>query len=254
VNKILAFLGLCVVASATFAVIPNPLIAPKPIANRMTEPKDGQPGLPDQQPNQGPAGPQARPILPNTYSGQQIGQSPLPNGQLASSGARAVDAIPDDVMTFEDRWYVTAAQANTAILRVREDVPTAAQKAPSMGYPGMPPTANPATSTAATSMSTAKSILVTDGGVVNYRSQTFQAAVKGGVVELTYKHTDGRLIVIFRGGVDVYSVKRVPQATKETPNTAYAASLMPTPTAAQTTTAVGNSTGATPGVNPTQMQ
>lgn len=145
-----------------------------------------------------------------------------------------IQTIPVEIANLEDRWFVSAISANSAILRPRTSLlPVANPNSATTGAPmggafgsaGVMP-ATGAQTTNASSGSVMRSLMVTDGEVIDFKGESVKASIKNSMVVLTY-NLGGKPVTVFKAGIDVYAVQRTVQQAKETPNSAYANSLTP---------------------------
>ena len=214
--------------SLSYAALPNPLMAPKPSSPAQIAQGTGP--VPDGMrlggANSMPAGsPMSMP------AGYQQG------GAAGQAKVEVIDlnAVPEELYSIEDKWFVSAVMENAAILRPREGAASGSTPAAGMnpmqpmGYPGMQGGAGPASAAATPSgpSSVMKSIMLVHGVTLILRGKSLSVAIKDGVVSLSYLAMSGKSMLVYRSGVDVYSVKREVQTTKEVPSSSFVSSILP---------------------------
>ena len=232
-------------AGAAYAALPNPLMAPKPAAAA-------------QNPQGGP--------VPDSMRTQ--GGAPMPSGSPSASMPMGrmekekpeidINAVPDDLYLLEDKFFVAAQMDGMAVLRPRDGVSSGAGAAPaaspnpmqSMGY-GQPAMGSPGGSLAggaaqsSGSSSIARSIILSHGVPIIFKGRSLVPSVKNGSVTLEFETMGGKKVIVYRAGVDVFNVQKTSQATKETPDAAFAEAQNPKQTNGAASAATG-ATGGTP--------
>ena len=229
---------------ACHAALPNPLMAPKPAATSAQSGGDPVPA-------------NVRASGSGNTAMQQNNPMSVPSGSPQAFGSQNkntpvevdLNAVPEELYALEDKWFVSAIMENAAILRPSEGAATGATKSPTLGANPMQNMGGAGSfggttgTTSAAPSSVMKSLLLVNGTPFVLRGKSLNVSVKDGMVSLNYVTAGGKSMLVYRSGVDIYSVKRESQTTKETPNSTYAGSMIPSINGNATGTGTGTGSG-----------